>query len=93
MISLQFNIRNPWSQRFDNVKNWSGKFFKCKAWELEILKTSDVVGVLLTATHRESHAGVSIEVSLLGYQISFRLYDTRHWDYEKEQWREYGKPS
>ena len=34
-------------------------------------------------THCQDHAGVEIEVGILGYGISFRMYDTRHWDWEQ----------
>ena len=87
MLAIQFNIRNPWCARFDNIKSWSGNTpLKNKFWELEILKTTDVFTVMVRWTHRQDHAGVSFELGVLGYSISFQFYDNRHWDYETGSW-------
>lgn len=32
------------------------------------------------------HAGPSIQLMFLGYEVAFKIYDHRHWDYEKVQW-------
>lgn len=34
------------------------------------------------------HAGVKFELGLFGYSIVFYLYDSRHWNYEKNDWME-----
>ncbi len=92
MINIQFNIRNPFSDRWDCVYGNSGKTpFKNKFWELQIDKTSDVIGVDIRFTTRQDHAGLFINFALFGYDIIFNLYDDRHWDYDKKCWRVYGK--
>lgn len=35
---------------------------------------------------RQDHAGVRIELGLLGYKGSFTFYDSRHWNYEEGRW-------
>lgn len=40
---------------------------------------------------KEDHAGIGISFGLLGFMCENIVYDTRHWDYEKECWEE-GSP-
>ena len=90
MINLNFNIRNPWSQQFRNV--WSrsfGTFFANKFIELEIYRDSSILSFNFNWTIRQSHAGLDIEVGLLGYCFHFNFYDSRHWDYDKECYEKY----
>lgn len=89
MINVRFNIRNPWSKRFENVKCWAWKVSKHKAIELEILKSTDVVEFNIVITHRQSHAGLDIEIGLLGYNVHFMFYDGRHWDHTLDRWEIY----
>ena len=82
MISFNFNIRNPWSDRFFNV--WCRAFntpFKNKFIELEIYKDSSILSVNCNWTIRQSHAGLDIELGLFGYCFHFNFYDSRHWNY------------
>ena len=87
MIALNFNIRNPWSDRFKNLWSRRGSLpIKHKHWELEILQGADIVQLMLNVTHRQSHGGLEIEIGALGYNIHFVIYDSRHWDYITETW-------
>ena len=36
----------------------------------------------LGLTHRQDHPGFEIGIGILGYGIHFRIYDTRHWNYD-----------
>jgi hypothetical protein len=89
MINIQFNIRNPWSDRFYNIKCWSWKISKHKSIELEILKSPDIIDFHFGITHRQSHAGFEFEMGLVGYNIHFMFYDIRHWDYTTQKWEIY----
>jgi hypothetical protein len=90
MINLNFNIRNPYSNRFENIKCWTGStFVKNKYWELQIYKSADILDVGLTATHRQSHAGIRLSFGLLGYNVEAQFYDNRHWNSEENQWEIY----
>jgi hypothetical protein len=87
MIHFNFNIRNPYSQSFKNIKCWSGNtLFKNKFWELEIYKSPDILVLGIQITHRESHAGIRGEVGIFGYTIGYNFYDNRHWDTETNTW-------
>ena len=34
------------------------------------------------------HAGFNFEINMFGWQIDFRIYDSRHWDYKNWCWEE-----
>ncbi len=92
MINLNFNIRNPWSDRWECIKAWSGKtVFKNKFWEAQIDKTSDIVGFEFRLTSRQDHAGLFLTVALFGYELIFNFYDNRHWNHETSDWEVYEK--
>ena len=88
MLKIQFTIHNPLSTRFENIwcKGWG--LTKHKAVELQLMKTTDIVKGLVNITHGRDHAGVMIELGLLGYTVCFNIYDTRHWDYTNNRWEE-----
>jgi hypothetical protein len=90
MILLKFNIQNPWGNDFKNVRCWSGKTpLRYKCWEFEILKSTDIVTVHFEITHRRDHAGLNVELALLGYGIHFMIYDSRHWNWKNDTWEIY----
>ena len=87
MINLSFNIRNPFSDRWECIKTWTGDTpFKNKFWEAQIDKTADIIGIDLRYTACQDHAGFFLSVALLGYDIIFNIYDNRHWNYEEKRW-------
>ncbi len=90
MISFSFGLNNPFSSRWDNIYNRSAVLGK-KAVEFEIYRDTTILGCSFRWTTRQDHAGVNLELGLLGYTVSFQYYDTRHWDNEKNQWCVYGK--
>lgn len=81
MIHASFGLSNPWGTPFDNLWNQSGRLTKNKSWELELLKGRQLIGFEFGYTMRQSHAGLSLELALLGYSIAFQIYDNRHWDH------------
>ena len=90
MISVRVQITNPWSDRFENIRVWSGSaVFNHKNWELQIYKSSDIINVSFDLTTRKDHAGVCIGFGFLGYTAEFNFYDTRHWDYKRNRWHYY----
>ena len=86
MIYLSFGLSNPWGRPFDNLWNRSGLVTNHKAWEVELLQTREVIGFEFSYTRRQSHAGLTVELALLGYSASFMIYDTRHWNPETGAW-------
>lgn len=87
MINLNFYLRNPWSERFSRVRLWSGRTpFPNKAWELEVFRSSDLVGLAVNFDTCVDHAGLRLCMALLTWNLEFTFYDIRHWDYESDDW-------
>ena len=87
MISLNFNIRNPWSSTFKNL--WCRAYntpFKNKYIELEFTQDCNLISFMFSYTVRQSHAGLTLEAGLFGYNVHFNFYDNRHWDYARGEW-------
>ena len=91
MIYLNFNIRHPrWAERFDNLWNKFGDTpFKNKHWEIQVIKNDNLLRLEFEVTTMQDHAGVNLELGLLGYEIHFTFYDNRHWNYKENRWYNY----
>ena len=90
MISFNFTLRNPWSNRFENL--WCRVYatpFDNKFIELEVTRDFTLVSFMFNWTVRQSHAGLDLEAGLFGYCVHFNLYDSRHWNSEKKAWETY----
>jgi hypothetical protein len=79
MISLSFNIRYPYSDRFETLANPSWELSQYKMLELQFDKTTDIVGFDFRLTTRQSHSGLFLSLALLGFEAIIHFYDTRHW--------------
>jgi hypothetical protein len=92
ILHIRIELKNPFDRwdYFSNLGCRYGRLFKHKAWEIEHSYYSPM---LLDADMRwsrsQDHAGIEIGIGILGYGISFRMYDTRHWDYEKSTYTSY----
>jgi hypothetical protein len=89
MIHINFGLSNPWGAPFDNLWNRSGRVTKNTSWELELLKGQQLIGFEFGYTMRCSHAGLRLELALLGYSVAFQTYDNRHWNYSTNDWEVY----
>jgi hypothetical protein len=90
MISLNFNLRNPWSNRFENL--WCKSYatpFNNKFIELEVTRDFTLASFMFNWTVRQSHAGLDLEVGLFGYNVHFQFYDNRHWNTAEGRWMIY----
>jgi hypothetical protein len=94
MLYLNFSLSNPWYKTFKGHKDYynlflyHGKLSTNKHWEFEGYKDSrKVIGMEISLSWRgRDHAGLEVGLCLLGRDIALRVYDTRHWDYEKNTW-------
>ena len=59
--------------------------------ELEFYKDSSLLSVNFNWTIRQDHAGIDIEIGVLGYCVHFTVYDNRHWNYEEGRWMQYSE--
>ena len=80
MINLHVSLNNPFSTRFENVKCWYGPISKHKAWEVQIVKSNTILTFTLYTRLRQDHEGFDVTLGILGYELLFNFYDTRHLD-------------
>ncbi len=86
MFYLNLTINNPWSDRFEPLRAWGGKLFKHKACEIEIYRCETIVELEARFSIRTDHAGLTVGLGLFSYALRAQLYDTRHWDYNTNDW-------
>ena len=90
MIYLSFTLSNPFSKRFSVVYEKTGKTWNPhKFWDLTISKNSAIIGFSIDYTIRQDHAGFGFDIDFLGWNIDYRFYDSRHWDYKTGKWEIY----
>ena len=83
MIYFGFNITNPFSKRWTNV--WNKVYptpHPSKYIELEVFKDSTIISFSFKLATRTDHAGLTVDVGMLGYSFLFQFYDIRHWNAE-----------
>ena len=91
MINLRLELKNPWAKdKFKNLGCLHGRISKNKAWELEhTFYDGLLIDIDFSITRHCDHAGLNIVLGILGYAVHFSIYDTRHWDYETNDWKKY----
>jgi len=87
MIYLGFELSNPFINRYSCVyeKEWK-TWNPHKFWALTIVKNSSIVGASFNWSMRQDHAWIGFDISLVGWNFDFRLYDSRHWDHTNNCW-------
>ncbi len=88
MINFSFGLRNPFSDRWDNIYNRSAVLGK-KAVEFEVYRVTTIVSFAFRWNIRQDHAGMNLELGLFGYTVSAQYYDTRHWNEEAGRFYNY----
>jgi len=89
IVNIRIELKNPFDtwDYFNNFGCVSGVLFAHKAWELEHSYYSPLLfDFEVRWTRGQDHAGVEIGAGILGYGISFRIYDTRHWNHMENCW-------
>lgn len=96
MIGFKLELHNPWpfkwSESFDLwIQHWRLSEHKSLEIQLAWWDRKDTLGrIEVDAPLRgQDHAGIRIEIGLLGLDLMLNLYDSRHWDYERETWQRY----
>jgi hypothetical protein len=94
MIRFGFSISWPfrWKVKQQDFVLFSKQLFKNKAFELQISRfdPDELIDFTLDLNWRgHDHAGPRFELSILGWFFSLKLYDTRHWNYDKNRWETY----
>lgn len=92
MIYFNFRLANPFSVREDEYINKLSNYgrirwTKNKSWEFEFHKSSGmIINFGIDLSFKRCHAGVCVWFGLLGYWVSFEIYDNRHWNYKDNCW-------
>ena len=94
MIHLNFAITNPYAK--DNFKN-----LYCHIWQLAENKYLELqcfhesrrlLAANISITWRGyDHAGPEVEFVILGYSLSIRVYDNRHWNHTTDTWEKHNQ--
>ena len=91
MINIGFDLSNPFASRWDNIFNRSWIFARHKAAEFEVYRDTTIVSMSFRWSARQDHAGMNLELGLLGYTVSLQYYDTRHWNKEAGRFYNYDR--
>ena len=92
ILNIRIELKNPFDcwDYFKNLGSISGRVLGNKFWELEHSYFSPMIfDADVQWNHRTDHAGFEISIGILGYGIHFHIYDSRHWDYNKNTWSMY----
>lgn len=85
-------LRNPFDHNdFKNLWSRAWHPAKHKAVELQFVKYAyNFFELNIDINFKgEDHAGPRFELNLFGYTVMVSVYDTRHWDYETNDWTIY----
>jgi hypothetical protein len=91
MINVNFNVNNPWSNRWNTLWTRSRFLSDNKAVEFNGYRTGSLITVEFSLSFRTDHAGVRLMLGVFGYEAELHFYDTRHWDSNKGTWVDYSK--
>ena len=92
ILNARLELTNPFDrwEYFKPLGCISARLTKNKALELEHSYMSTMlVDFDLLWTVRTDHAGFRITAGILGYAVSFQIYDSRHWNYERNCYETY----
>lgn len=79
MIYIGFALRNPFSQRFDVIKEFNFSVTKNKSLEIGFYKGNALIGFHFNITgFKQDHKGFDLDLELLGYNFTVMFYDNRH---------------
>lgn len=70
---------------------WSTQLSKHKFLEIEICRQHEWqwFECSIRLNRKIDHAGLQVELEVLGLWFDFIIYDHRHWDYDNDCWVKY----
>lgn len=85
-------LYNPFKKSdFDNLycKEERIPYTENKNWSFEILKENNLLFEFSfnICFRGQDHAGPEVQLGLFGYSILLRMYDQRHWNYDRNCWK------
>ena len=92
MFYIGLHISNPFkTNTFKNLFNVGGRISKNKSWEFEIIYSPTILLEfnLRIVTSGVDHAGLELDIGMLGLSLNAKIYDNRHWDYDNNCWEKH----
>ena len=89
MINFNFELRNPFSNRFDTLYYKDAEFENNKFGEIQVMKDTNIVMFQVRFSTRCDHAGMELGIGLLGYSVRIQYCNTRHWNYDEGRYYVY----
>ena len=93
LAKLHIQFQNPFGSDADFKNLWFNTWHvgKHKALELQfVVDAANIFELDIDVNFRgQDHAGPRFELNLFGWIMILHLYDTRHWNYETNNWEIY----
>lgn len=84
---LSKNRKVKWFSSYFDRKISKNKSFE---WQTDYFGWTSLLGVNIDLIPTgESHASIGFDITILGFMVAAKIYDSRHWDYENNCWEEY----
>lgn len=100
MFHLRLQIENPFHNDWSSTVDWffrDWRLSKNKILECQIghwSKLHSFIDVdITTVWNGRDHAGPSFELTILWFYAMVKIYDKRHWNYDKGEWETYDEIS
>lgn len=98
-ISINLSLPHGWAK--DRPMQWFSSYAhrnistnKAFEWQTDYFGWTNLFSIQLDLIPTGSdHAGVGFDITVLGFMISAKVYDGRHWDTENHQWEKYDDES
>ena len=78
MIYVSLILSNPFCKNWKILKTKNFSIFKFKNLEFNFYKTSHIICFEFEIRCNCNHEGIRLSLGLLGYNIEFDFYDSRH---------------
>jgi len=98
-IGIGIHLPHSWAKKRSMkwFSSWThGKLTENKAWEWQTdyfgWNTLFSLDLDLIPTGYD-HAGIGFSLTILGFMVEAKIYDSRHWDYENGTWEKYDEES
>lgn len=91
MIKTLLSIRNPFARDKTSRFSWDRTLTlsRFKHFETQVWHGSpyDLFALEIDLGWRgHDHAGPNLLLGVYGFELTLKIYDSRHWDYEKGTW-------
>jgi DNA-binding helix-hairpin-helix protein with protein kinase domain len=96
-MTIRFNISLPYTWAKHRPMKWFSTYvhrdvgeFKAFEWQTDYFGWSNLFGLGLDLIPTGSdHAEVGFSLTILGFMVEAKIYDSRHWDSENNTWEAY----